>query len=802
MRQALLSLAFAAFLVMASSGVYASSFTTSVTPSSLYASTPTVLNFTITNSGAQSITDVNITLPSGFTYAGTPNPATATNYTTIFGNVVSWSGVSVPGSSTAYFSFSASAGVIGSFNFNVSALDSALQFYSANTTNSVMVTDNTPPTFSNNYTAPASPATYASGAVYTFNISWGDNIAVSTVVFNWNGGANQTLAFSPSGSYGAALADLAAGQYTYQWYASDTSGNWNTTGTLAFNVTQAPNTIDMYLNGALDQNISIPNGASLTVTPQSRVGTVYLYNNGVFIGSGSLTFTSSPPLTLGYYTFMANATGNQNYSANDTGASYGVRVVYPSPQYSIITSIPSSYSTSASTWSATWSDANDPNGFNTSIVELNYTGTPTNYTMTRTSGTNTSTYSVVLPSGTYYWKIYGNNLYDSWNSTDQTIFTVGKAIPSITLTITPSGQVFNYTSVTATCTASTAEIPLSLYKNFTSVANPYTSSIPTGYYEFDCNNTATQNYTTSSATQYLTVLGYSTAFDFVPTPPSITMLVENTSNTTSITVKDTGTEQQTINFTIDGLTPGMWSSSSGSVTLTPGSSGVFVVTFNTSNVTVGEYRGAFKAFNANRTASSNFVLRVTPNDNTKAYINATIADYSSQLASLEAQINASVAANQNVTAAENLFLQLKSKVTQAQAYLSSGDYFNAYLLIGQIKSLQQSTSTEVSNLSQAPVTDMVKTIGIAMVVVAVIVILVYLFWPTKSSYSLRSGFAFKPKKEGSITKIVNGLTGKKDEVNEVLVKPAELKDTLDPSVGTGDLKDTLNIRDKDDYSKE
>jgi hypothetical protein len=761
------------FSIFVNFNVHAASFTSSVNPSIINATASTLINFTVNNTDAiNNITNVNITLPIGFVYLGNSNPPV----NNVEGNTLVWD-INIPNGSFQYFSFNVNASVIGNYNFNISTIDTASIFNSTNVT--VTVNDVSSPIYSSISTNPAYPISYSPGANYTFNITWNDNIALHTVIFNWNG-TNQTVnAYAPN-KYSVTISDLAAGIYTYQWYANDTSGNSNTTGQLTFNVTLAANTIDIYFNGILNQNIELINGTPLNVTVVAKVpngGTIYLFKNNTQVASGgagtplqyidySLTLNST-------YFFFANATGNANYTTNSSGVSYTVKVIYPPPKYSISTNIPSSYTTTPSSWTVTWFDENDPNAFEISYIELNYTGTPTNYTMNRASGTNTSTYSITLPSGTYYWKIYGKNAFGSWNYTDKNIFTISKATPSIIITINPSLQVYNNTQITVSCSAS-VPVPVSLYKNSTSISNPYTATLPTGYYRFDCNSTENQNYTSSSATQYLNVLPYSIQFDFV-NPPSMIMVIENSTNTTTITIRNSGTETQTIIFTIDLLAPELWKVSSQNVTLERNSSAVLIVTFNSSLASIKDYNGIFKAYNSNRTITSNFTLRVLPNEKTKAYINSTFLEYSNKVLSFENMINESKSKNLNTTIAENLLLQLKSKLNQTQTYLENGDYFNAYQNIGSIKDLSKSLTEELEKINKTPLAEITKTftgiIPIVIIVAAIVAILVYLFWPTKSSYSLKSGYKFAGEKEAR-RKVLK-------ELIEKLSKSKELKKTLE-----------------------
>jgi len=183
-------------------------------------------------------------------------------------------------------------------------------------------------------------AVYSPGANYTFNISWTDNLGVgnvSHVIMEWNGTRNYTSATNPAvmswghSNYSVNFTDLERRNYTYRWYANDTSGNWNVTSNYTFNITQnTTNQITMYLVNSTDTvtngNTTISAGNTATVNgtfTYVNSGTMALYSN-VTTGSTALANVGSPYTTLtslaaGFYVFIANTTGNENYTANATG---------------------------------------------------------------------------------------------------------------------------------------------------------------------------------------------------------------------------------------------------------------------------------------------------------------------------------------------------------------------------------------------------------------------------------------------------------------------------------------------------
>jgi len=98
--------------------------------------------------------------------------------------------------------------------------------------------DVTPPTYSDIVVSPASPTTYAPGKTYTFNITVQDNVAVDTVLFEFDGVNYTALAYA-NFVFSYELTDLAAGTYNYRWYMNDTSDNWNSTPSQSYVINQS-----------------------------------------------------------------------------------------------------------------------------------------------------------------------------------------------------------------------------------------------------------------------------------------------------------------------------------------------------------------------------------------------------------------------------------------------------------------------------------------------------------------------------------------------------------------------------------
>lgn len=176
--------------------VFATSFTGAITPSTINATTSTLVNVSISNTGGTDINQVIITLPLRFTYLGLGSPgsnATVASFTSsgdgaATNATLTWN-ATVSSSAANYFSFYVNASVINSWNINVTTTDNSNAVTSANV--AITVNDITAPQYISNITSPSPPVTYVKGASYGFSTLWSEGINVSYVIFNWDGAYNK-----------------------------------------------------------------------------------------------------------------------------------------------------------------------------------------------------------------------------------------------------------------------------------------------------------------------------------------------------------------------------------------------------------------------------------------------------------------------------------------------------------------------------------------------------------------------------------------------------------------------------------
>ncbi len=750
-----LCIAIFTFFAFYAAPVAAVSITATVSPSETNASdTDILVNFTITHSNTTAnITQLNITLPSGFTYSGSisEDATTSANSTALdrdtTSGIIKWTNTSSARSfvtATNRFWFEIDTpGSNATFNFNVSARDTGNIIASVNVTFKLL--DTIAPKFSSNTTSVASGAKFVYNQTYVFSATWTDRIAVNTTIIehNFTGtAANYTMSQSGS-SYSYNFTNLGANLYVWRMYANDSVNNVNKTDQYLYNVSKADNILEIYLDSKRNQDYQTSNESSLNATANATAGTVSIYRNSNLVVSGATPQSSIASLASGTYTFKANATGNQNYSDNSTGLSFTATLSGPAPKWSSnTTTLPSAYTNStASVWQVTWSDNTDASAFSTATIELNYTGSTTNYTMYRVPGTNKSEYNATMPAGAIKWKVYANNTNNVFNTTPSWLATVTKATPTINVSSNIGFTVDIGGTTNVTCGADTNQATTKLYRNGASVTSPDTATLTVGIYTYICNSTETQNYSTGSKTQnleirsfpkYLSIVNFSSALKLIEVTEGITKSVV-------IEMKNTGNLTDTVTFVITGINSSWYTIDETVAKVAPrGGVASFAVNFTVESVEIKDYDGKFELTGADGTLVSDFTLRILPGQATKLKINDTYTLYKTEFLKMADEINNTKKKNLNVSTAETKYDELAAKLSEAESAINQDDYFKATQILDEIKPLLDSTRQELTNaqtITEEEKNQQQQESNSTIIIIIVVVIVIaggaaaYLLWP-------------------------------------------------------------------------
>lgn len=167
--------------------------------------------------------------------------------------------------------------------------------------------DGIAPNYYNLSVYPASPVVYAPGQTYRFNATWTDAVAIGSVWILFNG-TNRTLGSPGNGVYNFTISDLGAGNYSYKWYANDSSGNLNQTGSTNYSVTRAAVSLVLNITPLSPVTAGTETNATGSGCPAQLNCT--LYRNDVAVSNPEIV-----ALGAGTYNYTYNTTGNVNYSS-------------------------------------------------------------------------------------------------------------------------------------------------------------------------------------------------------------------------------------------------------------------------------------------------------------------------------------------------------------------------------------------------------------------------------------------------------------------------------------------------------
>lgn len=222
--------------------------------------------------------------------------------------------------------------------------------------------------------------------------------------------------------------------------------------------------------------------------------------------------------------------------------------------------------------------------------------------------------------------------------------------------------------------------------------------------------------------------------------PTLVVVQQNSTNTTTVQVKNTGTKIQSVSFNISDLASSWWSVNTTSPKILDLSKFIgYLVTFTIGNAEVKDYNVAFKAYSSEKSVTSNFTLRVTPAPAKQIEINNTFYEYLANFTKLGEEMNKTKSAGINITNSTEKYNLVKAKIDTAQSYVSNGDYFNLNNILPEIKSLLDDAWTTLNkdrttgkSTKGGFVFGNYLTYVIIGGAIAGGLILAYLFWPTKT----------------------------------------------------------------------
>ena len=203
----------------------------------------------------------------------------------------------------------------GSYSYQWFSNDTSGNFNTTALVNYVILPDITNPQLTN-ASAPSSPAQFAPS--YTFSISAVDNFGIDSVILDFNG-TNYTASNISAGRYEVVIGPFSVGNYSYHWFANDTSNNINETAPQQFEIIKGLSSIVLSINGVQSDtsapvNTNVSFFVNVTNPPNANA---LLYINSSLINNDSTPFTNFSVFNAtGRYNVTVIFPGNANVSAS------------------------------------------------------------------------------------------------------------------------------------------------------------------------------------------------------------------------------------------------------------------------------------------------------------------------------------------------------------------------------------------------------------------------------------------------------------------------------------------------------
>jgi len=299
------------------------------------------------------------------------------------------------------------------------------------------------PSMMYNTTSPASLTVYVPGKAYKFNSTWSG--AVSDIMLEFAGTNYTTTKNVVEGAYYAdkTFTDLAAGEYSYRWWANDVESKWHSSPLSVYNITRAATLVQLLLcEGLYFDNCQASSRdlggegtksfkASVDIAGKNVCLTIANETGSLVATKCNITETNiTAYLKRGRYTVRAAFAGDNNYSASEINRTATVALVDTlAPESSNVynsTDFPS-YGEIVEV-GANWSD---DVLLDWAWLETNASGAWANESYTyigATMGTVTFGISAAAettpPGAVIGWRIWANDTSGKLNATETSAFTV------------------------------------------------------------------------------------------------------------------------------------------------------------------------------------------------------------------------------------------------------------------------------------------------------------------------------------------------------------------------------------------
>jgi hypothetical protein len=270
------------------------------------------------------------------------------------------------------------------------------------------------------------------------------------------------------------IVNLGAGYYNFSAYCSGDGEHTPSEKAYYLTVDKAPSPLFLFLNGS-PQNLTSDYGETTNATAYASFGSVNLYRSGQAASNPDIL-----GLEAGYYVYLANTSGDGNYSANSTYLGLTV-----SSGASIVNLF----------LNGSQSDMGQGYGDSVNVTASCSHGS---LVLQINSSAISNPYQAVLGAGYYNFSAFCSG--DANHSASQKAYflAVSKASTGIYLFVNPVSPSTYGTLVTATCVVNNSEVTASLYRNGSLLSENGTAiSLAARTYAYACNCSATGNYTSA-----------------------------------------------------------------------------------------------------------------------------------------------------------------------------------------------------------------------------------------------------------------------------------------------------------------
>ncbi len=329
-------------------------------------------------------------------------------------------------------------------------------------------------------------------------------------------------------SVGGSISDIQSldiGTYNYVCNSSETSQYRPNSISNTLNITKKEDNIGLFLNGN-QNNLTIAYGEESNATAISDSGTEQLFRDGIEISNPDIN-----NLGVGYYEYLANSTGNSNYSS---GGPVGYYLNVTRAQTNINLSIEPDHIYTGQQANFTCNV-----NHNQSQITLYEDGAEL------ISGFGNISYSKTYSSEDNYTITCNTSESQNYTSySESQLLGVGpKSNTTLDLTANPSWNEVYGTETTVDCSANHNEAEPNLFVGGESVSIPHTTKHPAGEYNYTCNISETANYQPEEASNIMNITKTEDNIGLFlnGNQNNLTIAYGEESNATAIS--DSGTEQ-------------------------------------------------------------------------------------------------------------------------------------------------------------------------------------------------------------------------------------------------------------------